>query len=451
MTAATHELSHQDLRHFEPLKHLNNDDSNELLQSAMTIQLSPGTPVFGPDDQSNRIFFLIDGALELKTAQGHLVTLSPTDKSARAGINSANSAYQEVSALTHCDLLVFDAEMLDMFMSWTSPGHKMRYNEEYRDNRTLIDQLLQSKGLLRFSETQIKNLLTRMREITVKAGDIVVHQNDIDDYYYLIKSGRCEVSRIPSEESRPIKLAELNQGETFGEEALLANKPRNATVKMLEKGSLMQLSKEDFSSFLADPLLNTLSWDETRDLMRSDAVIIDVRLPEEHQAHNIPGSINIPLSMLRLRAGQLPTQQKYILYCNDGGRSSVAAFLLSQQGLNAYLLDGGLKSEDIPDESIELIDVINPSKSGQSPCNDPVFTTSATTPPNSRIKQAWHWSQKLILATAISALLIGAALQYSDDLKHSTQQLITPEYISIAGYKINLSQHRPVLNTRSQS
>jgi len=441
MTAATNELTHKDVCHFEPLSRLNNDDGNELLQSAMTIQLSPDTQVFGPDDKSNRVFFLIDGALELTTAQGKRLSLSPTDKSAHTGIASSGKVYQEARALTYCDLLVFDADMLDMFMSWTSPGHKMRYNDEYSDNRVVIDQLLQSKGLLRFSETQIKNLLTRMREITVNAGDTVVRQDDLDDYYYLIKSGRCEVSRSPGEKSNPIKLAELNKGETFGEEALLANQPRNATVTMLETGSLMQLSKTDFSNFLADPLLNTLSWDETRELMRSDAIVIDVRLPEEHQAENIPGSINIPLSMLRLRVGQLSPQQKYILYCNDGGRSAVAAFLLSQQGLNAYLLDGGLGVGNTPHVVLKPTDAIAQTNTAKAPSNDPLFIDSnAPIETHEREPTRWSWGQKLIVTIAISALLSTAALYYSQDLQQKAVQLITPDHIAIGGYKIHLHQ-----------
>jgi rhodanese-related sulfurtransferase len=46
--------------------------------------------------------------------------------------------------------------------------------------------------------------------------------------------------------------------------------------------------------------------------------------------------------MLRLKADSLDPNKQYITYCDTGRRSSAAAFLLSERGLKAYCLKGGL-------------------------------------------------------------------------------------------------------------
>jgi len=88
-----------------------------------------------------------------------------------------------------------------------------------------------------------------------------------------------------------------------------------------------------------------LSWvtGEQADKMVSEgAVWMDVRLDSEHKNTGIEGSINIPLFMLRLKADSLDSAKEYILYCDTGRRSSAAAYLLSERGITAHCLKGGL-------------------------------------------------------------------------------------------------------------
>ena len=49
-----------------------------------------------------------------------------------------------------------------------------------------------------------------------------------------------------------------------------------------------------------------------------------------------------PVFMLRLKVATLDESKKYILYCDSGRRSSAAAFLLTERGIDAYCLKDGL-------------------------------------------------------------------------------------------------------------
>ena len=69
----------------------------------------------------------------------------------------------------------------------------------------------------------------------MKAGQAVIRQGDPGDYYYVMREGRANVSR-KAESGKVVMLGELGAGQGFGEEALLAGAPRNATVVMLTPG-----------------------------------------------------------------------------------------------------------------------------------------------------------------------------------------------------------------------
>ncbi|MCP4043453.1 MAG: cyclic nucleotide-binding domain-containing protein, partial [Gammaproteobacteria bacterium] len=175
----------------------------------------------------------------------------------------------------------------------------------------------------------------------------VIRQGEPGDYYYIIQSGRCEVTRRTSAASQDIKLAELSAGDSFGEEALLSDKPRNATITMLTSGNLMRLTKQAFDELIKRPALNGVSYEQAQQMAAKGAIWLDVRFPDEHKDLVISKSENIPLYVLRMEIGRLPQDKSYIVFCDSGTRSSVGAFLLTQRGFDVYYLEGGIINSPI--------------------------------------------------------------------------------------------------------
>lgn len=75
-----------------------------------------------------------------------------------------------------------------------------------------------------------------------------------------------------------------------------------------------------------------------------NAVIIDVRSPQEEAEGLIDNSINInimdPSFAEKVKA--LDPEKNYYVYCRSGGRSSSACGFMEQQGLTAFNLAGGI-------------------------------------------------------------------------------------------------------------
>lgn len=75
----------------------------------------------------------------------------------------------------------------------------------------------------------------------------------------------------------------------------------------------------------------------------SDAVLIDVRMPDEYAAGHLSGAVNIPLEDGSLEAAlaDLPGDDTYVVYCRTGRRSEIAASLMADAGLDSVVDLGG--------------------------------------------------------------------------------------------------------------
>ncbi|UJA19535.1 rhodanese-like domain-containing protein [Thermoleophilia bacterium SCSIO 60948] len=83
--------------------------------------------------------------------------------------------------------------------------------------------------------------------------------------------------------------------------------------------------------------------EQARELVESgEALIVDVRQPEEWDAGRIPGSTHIEMNELSGRAGELPSERTVIFACKSGSRSSLAVQAFREAGYDARNLDGGI-------------------------------------------------------------------------------------------------------------
>jgi CRP/FNR family transcriptional regulator, cyclic AMP receptor protein len=106
--------------------------------------------------------------------------------------------------------------------------------------------------------TELRNLLS---DKTVPQNTRLFKQGDKGDAMYLIESGRVRIS-IRDEEDQEVTLAELAQGDFFGEMAIIDGRQRSADAKVIEDARFAILSREAFLSFVrsnSDVALEMLS------------------------------------------------------------------------------------------------------------------------------------------------------------------------------------------------
>jgi hypothetical protein len=147
------------------------------------------------------------------------------------------------------------------------------------------------------------------------AGQVVIREGDAGDYYYVVEAGKCLVERNVGGVS--MKLAELKGGDAFGEEALVANAKRNATVTALTDGRLLRPNNAHFNELARAALRQPVQ--EASQKVRRGALWLDVRYPSEYQYDKLPGAINVPPAEVRNMFAVLDRTKEYIAYCQSGG------------------------------------------------------------------------------------------------------------------------------------
>jgi len=199
----------------------------------------------------------------------------------------------------------------------------------------------ESPAFSRLSADKIAAMILRLEEFPVKIGDVVVRQNEAGDYFYVIKSGKFTVSASTSPGNVEI-LAQLGVNDTFGESALISGDPRNASVFADTDGILLRLSKQDFQDLITSSSITYVSADEANALLNAGGKFLDVRRSGPGKVGSIPGALDMPVNRLREKFGELDKSQKYMLFCQDGNHSDLAAYLLGQQGYDVVVVKGGM-------------------------------------------------------------------------------------------------------------
>lgn len=103
----------------------------------------------------------------------------------------------------------------------------------------------------------------------------------------------------------------------------------------------------NMAGFVAENILQkriqVVPWTKVAEIGEND-LLVDVRMPEEFKAGNIPGSINIPVDELRSRLNELPKDREIYIYCQIGLRGYLAQRILLQNDFTrVYNISGGYK------------------------------------------------------------------------------------------------------------
>ncbi len=107
----------------------------------------------------------------------------------------------------------------------------------------------------------------------------------------------------------------------------------------------MALSKDDLLAE-ARTAVNPVDAAAAEALLAQGAVVLDVREPAEFDMGHLPGAVNVPRGVLEFRVGDHPAltnpQADILLYCKNGGRSTLAAHTLKRMGFEQVkMLVGG--------------------------------------------------------------------------------------------------------------
>ncbi len=331
-----------------PINSLSQKHFEILLSKAEVIEVPKNRALFKRGDVDKSHFYLLEGKLSIEAPDGEKTSICSGTDEARQPLAQHQPRECTATATTPSVCLKIESKSLDMMLAWDNASNYTV--EEVTPDTPLkavdwMSNLLKNRVFQKIHPVNLQAFFMKLEQVNHRQGDTVIQQGEPGEHFYVVAEGAVDIVFTSKTCPEGMLLATLEPGEFFGVDALIANHPRSASAVMKTNGALMRLSKQDFLSLITKPVIREITFQDAAKLARSGkAVLLDVRLPVEHNYAKIENSVNFPLIYLRLKQDLLDHDKLYITYCDSGGRSSAAAFLLQNHGLNACVLKGGLQA-----------------------------------------------------------------------------------------------------------
>ncbi len=320
----------------------------EILSHASERRYRQGEPIYRQGENDGRAHYLLAGSVELWW-QGRVTrTLTASPQGAEEPFDPPGRKRYTARAAQAATILSLPRNVLERVLE----QHERERGDSVQElgegagaaASDWMIRMLQSPLLATLPAARMQEIFERMQPCPVHADEVVVEQGASGDYYYVIAQGYCEVSRRIANGRGQIHLADLGPGASFGEEALISGRARNATVTMISDGLLMRLGREDFLRLIFERTVRELDVDAACTAVANGAQWLDVRYPEEHEARTLLGSRNMPLHLLRLHGARLSRDTRYIVCGDDREHAAIGAFLLLERGFDAVYLNCGVRA-----------------------------------------------------------------------------------------------------------
>lgn len=323
-----------------PFNEMASEDIKEVLANAKVIKFPEGKMVFKRGQEDPYVYWLVSGSMDLldenfeakNRKAGEAAAMQPIDNNSPHRFTGVTTEESRIMRLERATVGLFTP-------SEQATDYSVADVESGEEDVDWMSNLLSSPLFEFIPPANIQTLFSKFEEVTYDAGDTVIKQGEPGDYFYVIESGRARVERTSGGKTQV--LATLKAGDNFGQDALISDVPRNATVIMETRGVLQRLAEPDFESLLMSPVLETVTEQEAREMVKQGdpkTYIIDVRNPKELESGKMEGTINVPLLALRKNLPKLKPEAVYITTSHRGRRAELAAYILNENGFTAYAL-----------------------------------------------------------------------------------------------------------------
>ena len=342
---------------FHVLAPVGDEQRAALLRNASIRNLKPGELLFQGKRPADLLHFLVQGELEVQESATVRYGIYAGGNLARDALAEKLPASAMLRAVDEVAVLVLPRAAIDKVVSSQSANAltieytptstraavaaaspEPRRGPTYQD--AWMTRMRQSPLLADFSPADVQGFFMELERVPCRSGEDIVTMGQRGDFFYILVEGTAEVLTDPHGAFAGSRF-ELQPGAHFGEEALIANTPRNATVRMTSDGAIGRLGKAEFDRIFRQSLVQSIDLGKAADFMRLAYLryeVLDVRTAMEFRAEHPDGARNLPIQHLRKMLAELDRECSYLVAPQGGPRSELAVFLLRQAGLNAYLL-----------------------------------------------------------------------------------------------------------------
>lgn len=336
-------IGNDTLKRFYPLSYFGDEEINIIAGKARINQMNKSDVLFKAGSNDNYVIYLIKGSIKLIAKAGEDYVLDAKSDQAKYPVaNLKPRRFDAAVASDNAVLAFIPVDAIEAFLDKSKSKAKVEanvINTEDEDTKILDSDwmmaLLQTPMFSKMPTDQIKQLFETMEEVEVKAGDEIIREGGFGGYYFLIKKGECEVTR--KKMGRDVVVNKLYPTQAFGEEAILLNSKRSATVKMLTDGILMRISNNNFAKFLGKYLIKWIDIANAENIISKGAVKLDLTETTNPKI-DLSDAIKISPASFRNELNKLNKKGAYVIISDNEKNGALASYIMNTQGLRGYVL-----------------------------------------------------------------------------------------------------------------
>lgn len=234
------------------LSGLSGEELESFIDSLVLKEFGEGDTIYDKDMPGNELYLIGMGTVRLESMnvrgkQQTFSRLSEGDFFGELSFMSGSPHIEAAIAESEVSVLIIDRHVFDLWVKKYPDIHET-VEDFYR--RRVLARILAITPVFEGIEPAARVPLAQQFTTSFfRKGDIIIREGDVENTFYLIRSGRVVVSTINKKDtSKNVKLGILGEGSFFGEVSMLTNKPRTASVVALHDTELLTLTRDKFNN-----------------------------------------------------------------------------------------------------------------------------------------------------------------------------------------------------------
>ncbi len=289
------------LKRFDPFQAMSSTELATAVRHAQLIDVPAQRWLLRPGARLKGRYYLVQGTVRLFAPQRDIRPQSPESR---------------LPLYPGCDAMISRSPVRLLHVDTAPIAFLLGTAQSNPEAESLADwerRFMGSPLLQRLDAGIWQQLLSALAERPFEEGERLVAEGSAAHDFFVLKSGHAAVLR------RGRTIAHLGPGDFFGEDALLLNGRRNATVAATRAGSILRLPKDRFVTLLVDNLVRF------------------VQSPGEGECIDV--GEEGALARLREQIPSLDPARRYHIVGGELRERALATFILTHKGFDAWPVD----------------------------------------------------------------------------------------------------------------
>jgi len=225
---------------------------DDFIESLELKEFSAGDVIYNEKEVSDALFLIGMGSVRLETQdiRGKKQVFSELAEGDFFGeVSFMSKAAHANSAVANTDvsLLIIHRKVFDVWVK-THPAIHETVEDFYR--KRVLARILAITPVFEGIPQEARIPLAQQFSLSFyRDGDVIIQEGDVESTFYLIRSGRVQISTSGKQENtKSVILGTLGEGSFFGEVSMLTQMPRTATVKAVGRVELLSLTGDKFNA-----------------------------------------------------------------------------------------------------------------------------------------------------------------------------------------------------------